>query len=165
MKKELNQNVNKLVELVKDVKTCMLITIEKYTDILSGRPMSIADIEKDGTMWFFTKTTSEKIDAIEQNKQISLAIVNENKNIYLMINGRAELSYNYAKMKDLWNPFMKAWFPQGLDDPDMILIKVIPEDVSYWDSSASKMIVLLNLVKALVTGKEYNEGRHGKISI
>ncbi|MGN6646570.1 MAG: pyridoxamine 5'-phosphate oxidase family protein [Cytophaga sp.] len=165
MKKELNQNVNKLVELVKDVKTCMLITIEKYTDILSGRPMSIADIEKDGTMWFFTKTTSEKIDAIEQNKQISLAIVNENKNIYLMINGRAELSYNYTKMKDLWSPVMKAWFPQGLEDPDMILIKVIPEDVSYWDSSASKMIVLLNMVKALVTGKEYNEGRHGKISI
>ncbi len=165
MKEEQDQNVSKLVELVKDVKTCMLITIEKYTDLLSGRPMGITKIEDDGTMWFFTKNVSQKVDEIEQNKQISLAIMSESKNIYLMIHGKAELSYDYSKMKELWNPFMKAWFPEGLEDPDIILIKVIPSEASYWDSSASKMVVLFNMVKAIVTGKEYNEGKHGKIII
>jgi len=165
MKEEQNQNVSKLVELVKDIKTCMLITIEKYTDQLAGRPMGISKIEDDGTMWFFTKTTSQKIDEIEQNNQISLAIASESKNIYLMINGKAELSYDSAKMEELWNPIMKAWFPLGLKDPDMILIKVIPSEASYWDSSASKMVVLINMIKAIVTGKEYNEGEYGKIEI
>jgi|UPI000038ECDB general stress protein 26 len=165
MKEEQNQDVSKLVDLVKDVRSCMLITIEKYTDILAGRPMGISKIEEDGTMWFFTKTTSQKVDEIEQNSQISLAIMSESKNIYLMINGTADLSYDYGKMKELWNPAMKAWFPEGLEDPDMMLIKVTPSEARYWDSSASKMIVALNMVKAIVTGKEYNEGTHGKIRL
>lgn len=163
MKEEQNQDVSKLVDLVKDVRSCMLITIEKYTDLLSGRPMGISKIDADGTMWFFTKTTSQKVDEIEQNKQISLAIMSESKNIYLMVNGTADLSYDYTKMKELWNPVMKAWFPEGLEDPDMMLIKVTPSAARYWDSSASKMVVALNMVKAIVTGKEYNEGTHGKI--
>jgi general stress protein 26 len=165
MKEEQNQNVSKLVELVKEVRTCMLITIEKYTDLLAGRPMEITKIEDDGTLWFFTKATSQKIDELEQNKQISLAIVNEHKNIYLIIHGKADFSYDYDKMKELWTPLMKAWFPRGIDDPEIMLIKVTPSEASYWDSSASKMIVLLNMVKAIVTGKEYNEGKHGKIRI
>jgi len=165
MKEEQNQNVSKLVELVKEVKSCMLITIEKYTDLLSGRPMGISQIDDDGTMWFFSKNTSHKIDEIEQNRHVSLAIISESKNIYLMINGSANISYDYDKMQELWNPIMKAWFPLGLDDPDIILIKVTPSEASYWDSSSSKMLVLYNMVKAIVTGKEYSEGSHGKIKI
>ncbi|WP_018341985.1 pyridoxamine 5'-phosphate oxidase family protein [Cytophaga aurantiaca] len=165
MKEELNQDVSKLVELVKDVKTCMLITIEKYTENLSGRPMGISHVEEDGTMWFFTKMSSPKVDEIEQNAQISLAIISESKNVYLMINGNARLSYDYSKMKEFWSPIMKAWFPMGIDDPELILIKVIPTEASYWDSSSNKMVVAFNMVKALVTGKEYNEGKHGKINL
>lgn len=165
MKEEQNQNVSKFVELMKEIRVCMLITIEKYTDLLTGRPMSISKIEDDGTLWFFAKITSQKVDEIEQNKQVSLAIVSESENIYLMVNGKATLSYDYDKMKELWNPIMKAWFPFGLNDPDIVLIKVIPAEASYWDSSTSKMVVLLNMVKAIVTGKEYNEGTHGKIKM
>jgi general stress protein 26 len=165
MKEELNQDVSKLVELVKDVQTCMLITIEKSSEHLSGRPMGISKIEEDGTMWFFTKMSSQKVDEIEDNKQISLAIISESKNIYLMINGIAKLSYDYGKMKELWSPAMKVWFPQGIDDPELIMIRVTPNEASYWDHSASKMVVAFNMVKALVTGKEYSEGKHGRIKL
>lgn len=165
MKTEHTKHVAKLVELVKEVRTCMLITIEKYTEHLSGRPMGISQIEEDGTMWFFAKMSSQKVDEIEQNMQISLAIMSESKNIYLMVNGTATLSYDYGKMKELWNPMMKIWFPLGIDDPEVLLIKVIPTEASYWDNSSSKMVVALNMVKAFVTGKEYNEGEHGRIAL
>jgi len=67
-------------------------------------------------------------------------------------------------MKELWSSILKAWFPLVLDDPDMILIKVKPSEVNYWDSSSSKMVLLFNMLKAIVTGKEYDEGEHGKIN-
>jgi len=82
-----------------------------------------------------------------------------------MINGTADLVNDKARMKELWSAVMKAWFPLGLDDPDMTLIKVTPEEVNYWDSNSSKMIVLFNMLKAIVTGKEYAEGEHGTISL
>ena len=47
----------------------------------------------------------------------------------------------------------------------MTLIKVISNEVNYWESSSGKMIVLFNIIKATVTGKEYAEGEHGKINM
>jgi len=165
MKQERNQNIEKLIEMVKDVRVCMLITSEENTENLSGRPMSISKIDDDGTMWFFTKASSYKVEEIEESKKVSIATINESSNNYLMIHGMATLVNDKNKMKELWSSVMKAWFPLGLDDPDMTLIKVTPNEVNYWDSSSSKMVVLFNMLKAIVTGKEYAEGEHGKISL
>jgi len=68
-------------------------------------------------------------------------------------------------MKKLWSSTMKTWFPLALDDPDTILIKVTPTEVNYWDDSSSTMVVLFNMLKAIVTGKVYAEGDHGKINL
>jgi len=165
MKEITNQHIEKLVEMVKDVRICMLITNEKNADNISGRPMGISKIDEDGTMWFFTKASSYKVDEIEESKKVSIAITNESSNNYLMIHGTATLVNDKTKMKELWSAIMKAWFPLGLDDPDMTLIKVTPNEVNYWDSSSSKMVVLFNMLKAIVTGKEYSEGEHGKIDL
>jgi len=165
MKEEINQNVGKLIEMVKGVHVCMFITHDKNVENLSGRPMGMNKIDDDGTMWFFTKASSEKVDEIEESKKVSIAITNESSNNYLMIHGIAKLVNDKMKMKELWSSIMKAWFPLGLDDPDMTLIKVTPSDVDYWDSSSSKMVVLFHMLKAIVTGKEYEEGEHGKIRV
>jgi len=165
MTQEHNQNIEKFIEMVKDSKICMLITYEKNAENLSGRPMSISKIDDDGTMWFFTKASSYKVEEIEESKKVSIAIVNESSQNYLMINGIATLVDDKSKMKELWSSIMKAWFPLGLDDPDMTLIKVVPNEVEYWDSSSSKMVVLFNMLKAIATGKEYEEGEHGKINL
>jgi len=160
-----NQHTEKLVEMLKDARVCMLITQEKDNDNISGRPMAMNKIDEDGTMWFFTKASSEKVDEIEESKKVSIAITNESSQNYLMIHGTATLVNDKAKMKELWSFITKAWFPLGLDDPDMRLIKVSPNEVNYWDSSSSKMAVLFNILKAIITGKEYAEGEHGKIDL
>ena len=165
MIQEQNQNIGRLIEMIKDVRICMLITNEKNAENLSGRPMSISKIDDDGSMWFFTKASSYKVEEIEESKKVSIAITNESSNNYLMIHGSATLVNDKIKMKELYSSILKAWFPLGLDDPDMTLIKVTPNEVNYWDSSSSKMVVLFNIIKAIVTGKEYAEGEHGKINL
>ena len=165
MKQEHTQNVEKFIEMAKGVLTCMLITNEKNAENISGRPMSISKIDDDGSIWFFTKASSPKVDEIEESKKVSIAIINESSSNYLMIHGTANMVNDKSKMKELWSAILKAWFPLGLDDPDMTLIKVIPNEVNYWESSSSKMVVLFNLLKAIATGKEYAEGEHGKISL
>jgi general stress protein 26 len=163
MKEIENQNIEKFIAMVKDSNVCMLITSEKNSENLSGRPMGINKIEEDGTMWFFTKASSYKVEEIEESRKVSIAISNESNQNYLMINGTATLVNDKAKMKELWSSIVKAWFPLGLEDPDMTLIKVVPNEVNYWDSSSSTMVMLFNVIKAIVTGKEYEEGEHGKI--
>ena len=77
--------------------------------------------------------------------------------------GTAQLIHDPKKIEKLWNPLIKVWFPEGKDDPELLLIKIDTHSAEYWDSSSSKMVVLFNMAKALVTGKEYNEGEYGKI--
>jgi general stress protein 26 len=165
MKEEQVKPMEKFIEMVKDVRICMLITNNKDSEHCSGRPMGVTQIDEDGAMWFFTNAPSYKTDEIEDSNKVSIAIANESSNNYLMIHGTADLVNDKMKMKELWSSMMKAWFPLGLDDPDMALIKVTPTQVNYWDSSSSKMVVLFNMLKAIATGKVYAEGEHGTISL
>jgi general stress protein 26 len=165
MKAAENKDTAQLVEMMKGVKTCMMMTGDKKGGSLSGRPMGLTKVEADGSMWFFTKSMSLKVEELEDNKEVAIAILNEDSNNYLMINGEAGLVYEKEKMKELWSPVMKAWFPDGVDEPGLVLIKVTPVEVKYWDSSSSKMVILFNMLKAIVTGKVYDEGEHGSINL
>ncbi len=81
------------------------------------------------------------------------------------MSGRAEINRDKAKMKELWNPILKAWFPDGLDDPNLCLLKVNAEKAEYWDSSSGKLVQLAGFVKALVTGTSIDPGENKKIDL
>jgi len=38
----------------------------------------------------------------------------------------------------LWNAFAKAWFQEGKDDPNISVIKIIPDEAYYWDTVHEK---------------------------
>lgn len=160
-----NKSVEKFVEMLKDIRTCMFITNPEKAGNLAGRPMGINTVDEDGTMWFFTKKSSNKVDQIEIDTSVSMAIVDDSEGVYLMINGNANLSQDKAKMEELWNPYVKAWFPEGLADPELMLIRVTPKDVNYWDSSSNSMVEIYHTLKAIITGTVSNEGEYGKIDL
>ena len=58
-----------------------------------------------------------------------------------------------AKKKELWNKITEAWFPGGPTDPDVALVQVRIVHANYWDVKSSKLVQLLAMAKAAVTGK------------
>jgi general stress protein 26 len=36
----------------------------------------------------------------------------------------------------------RAWFPDGVDDPEICLLRVKVDSAYYWDSGTNKMVVL-----------------------
>ena len=68
-------------------------------------------------------------------------------------------------MEELWNPILKAWFPDGLETPDLCLLKVNVEEAEYWDSSSSTLVQIAGFVKAMVTGQQADGGDHGKVNL
>ncbi len=151
-------------ERIKDVRVAMMTTVSTEGR-LHSRPMSTNEMEKDGTLWFFTKEFSEKVDEISRDNTVSLSYADPSNNTYVTVLGEAQIVRDRQKMAELWNVFLKAWFPQGLNDPQLTLLKVEPQEAEYWDSSSSKMVVAFNILKAVVTGAEYKEGDHGKVSL
>ena len=157
------ENIKKLRELVDEVKIAMLCTSQQ--DHLRSRPMSTAQIDEEGNIWFFTNEHSGKVDELAGNHQICLSYSSPSKNSYISISGDARIINDWAKMKELYNPAINAWFPKGLDDPNLALLKVKPLQAEYWDNSSSKMVALFQQAKAILTGENYNEGQHGKIEL
>ena len=60
-------------------------------------------------------------------------------------------------------PLVKAWFPGGITDPDLCLIKVKADEANYWDTENSKVGHILKIAVSAVTGKKLEEGIHGEL--
>ena len=155
--------IKKLRNLIDDVNIGMLVT--KHEDHLHSRPMATSDVDDEGNLWFFTNEFSGKIDQLEHDSHVCVSYSNPSKNTYIAVRGTAELVNDKAKLQDLYTPALKAWFPEGLDDPKLALLKVNTEQAEYWDSSSSKMVTFFNVLKAVVTGQKYDAGDHGKLNL
>jgi general stress protein 26 len=60
----------------------------------------------------------------------------------------------------------KAWFPNGPADPNTGLLAVHIEEAEYWDVDDSKMVQLLKMAKAALTGGvPKNLGEHKKVDL
>lgn len=161
-----NESIHKLGELIKDIKMAMLTTAD--TDgTLRSRPMATQKTEFDGTLWFFTRASAPKVEEVERSHEVNVSYAAPDSNTYVSVSGRAELVRDAGKAKELWNPILKAWFPKGLEDPDLALLKVNVEKAEFWDSPSSAMVQMVGFVKALATGRTYqaSPGEHEKISL
>jgi general stress protein 26 len=156
--------LEKLNDLIEDIDFAMLTTID--TDgVLRSRPMSTQKAEFDGDLWFFTSDRTHKTEEIERDNRVNLAYANPDDNVYVSVSGTAEIVHDRAKMEELWNPILKAWFPDGLDQPDICLLRVIAEQAEYWDSPSSTLVQIAGFVKAIATGKRANGGENEKINL
>jgi general stress protein 26 len=152
--------IEKIKQLAEN-KVCMFCTYEDYKMV--SRPMATSGIDDNGTIWFFSKKSSDKNDQLEQNQQVDLVYMDTGKQYYLVLNGYAEIVYNEAKARELYTPLIKAWFEKGLDDPELTMIKVTPAEGHYWDTKNGKLISMIKIAVAAVTGKEMDGGIEGDV--
>lgn len=150
-------HIKKLGELIKEVKIAMLTTMEDG-QTLRSRPMATQNTEFDGHLWFFTRSPSPKVSEIEQHHLTNVSYADPGANTYVSVSGTGKLVRDAAKNKELWHPILKAWFPKGLEDPELALLEVTVEKAEYWDFSSSTMVQLAGFVKAIATGKSYQAG-------
>ena len=154
--------VEKLKELTKKCKVCMLGTFEEMR--VKFRPMAHVDVDDMGNFWFFTSIDSEKSAQVSSNPNVYLTYACEGESTYLSVEGIASVSnINRDRMKELYSPFVKAWFPEGLDDPNLALMVVHPLEIDYWVNNESKVLTYIKMLSSSLTGTKVSVGEHGKL--
>ncbi|MEO5968568.1 MAG: pyridoxamine 5'-phosphate oxidase family protein [Bdellovibrionia bacterium] len=161
-----DENIKRLGKLIKDIKVAMLTSVDEKGRMHS-RPMATQQIDFDGNLWFFTGENSQKVAELQRLQQVQISYAEPKDQRYLSVTGTAELVHDRKMAERLWNVFYKAWFPEGLDDPNLTLIKVNVEMAEYWESLSSPAVHLIGFTKAILTGKPYKgEGsEHGKVKL
>jgi general stress protein 26 len=155
---------DKFKEKVKKVKFAMLTTIEEDGEIHT-RPIATNEMEEDGSLWFFTKAHSAKVEEVKQDQRVGLSYSDPDGDTYVTASGTASVVRNRKKIEELWNPTLKAWFPKGLEDPDIALLKVMPDRAEYWDEAGGKLVTLFKIAGALLQGKKHRSSEHEKLDL
>ena len=152
-----------LKDLLEAFDTAMLIT--RHGEREHARPMAIAGVEDANTLWFVTSDDSPKSDEIRSDARASVTLQSATR--YVALSGIARLVDDRRKIDELWKPTWKAWFPNGKDDPKLVLIRVSVTDAEFWDNAGTKGIrYAFEAAKALVTGEPAApvSGQHGRVT-
>lgn len=157
--------VERFTQLIGDIRFAMLTT-QAPEGGLRSRPMAMLKTDFDGDLWFFTDDDSPKVEEITDEHHVGLSFANPSDQKYVSVSGRASVIHDKERALELWTPAAKAWFPRGVDDPHLGLLRVRVEAIEYWDSPSSKMVQLYGFAKAVLTGnRPKNLGEHKKIDV
>ena len=155
--------LKKLKSLAEDIKICMLTTNLEYLP-LNVRPMHTLEVDQKGNLWFFNSKDSLQYTDIQSDARVQLMYSHPGNTEFLSVYGKAYISRDQDKINELWHPMIKAWF-DGKDDPDLMLLKVEPQDAYYWDTKNNKLVTLLKIAASALTDYEEDDGIQGRLKI
>jgi len=136
----------KIHEALGDFSFVMLMTRENAGKARS-RPMTIAQLDPDCTLWFITSASTATATNDAQ-------IVGQAGMKYLSMPGKIEVLRDRARMEKMWSKAYDVWFPEGAADPDAVLLRFTPFEAELWDSAGIKGLhYLFESAKALITGE------------
>ncbi len=141
------ENIEKLKGLVNNIGIGMLVTVNE-TKKLNSRPISTADIDIEGNIWFFTDEFSDKAEKISYNDKVMITYSSPVLKSCISIYGNAMLVNDIDQIKDLWSPAFKPWFPESEMDDAVKLLKVSPSHIEYWDGGSLKTVISPNTENA-----------------
>jgi general stress protein 26 len=114
---------------VRPFKTAMFVT-QLPDHGIRARPLSIAGFEEQ-QLWFATGKGSGKAHELQANQEVG--IVMQSWFAYVSISARAHAVVDRVKAAALWRETWRPWFPNGADDPELVLISAKPVHAEYWD--------------------------------
>ena len=153
----------KIADLVKGIRIAMMTT-RAEDGSMDARPMAVQDKPFDGTLWFLTRRSSEKVGELERDQHITVSFSEPSDSKYVTLKGRGTTSQDRGKIHELWNPMYKAWFPQGQDDPEITVLRVDVTEGFFWEASSSKVVMYAKYLAAAVTGGAVPVGTAGHVT-
>lgn len=136
-----------LSKQLRKIDFCMLCTNTESGQI-STRPMSNnGDVEYDGDSWFFTYDNTRKIKEINHDDGVTLTFTAApsllgKPGIFISVEGKALLIRDKSQFEAHWVSDLDRWFPDGIETPGIVLVKVSAESIEYWDGEENGRLTL-----------------------
>jgi general stress protein 26 len=154
-------DVDRVWSIIEEISICMVTTHSGGT--MRSRPMHVFPDRDENCLWFVTDNRGEKGHEISEAADVCLSFANPTDNTYLCVTGRAEMISDAKKAEELWSLEAQVWWPGGPHDPNVRVLRVVPERAEYWDTRGSSMVVSLKLAVARMTGSEPSLGDNKKV--
>jgi len=103
------------------------------------RPMTGMAEDARGPIWFFTASDTDFGKALERGRSLqALAILSsKDHELFATVGGSLVRDRDPANIERLWNPWVAAWFPGGIEDPKVRLLRMEPSGAEIWRNESS----------------------------
>jgi len=144
MKRTASNKLQQLSSWIRGIEFAMLTTEDRQGQLRS-RPMVVLGDTTDDALWFFTEACSHKVDDIHGHHAVNLSYSSPAEHRLVSVTGRARVIRDRARMRELWQSNLKSWFPKGVDDPELVLLRIEVNEAELWESGERKMDVELRV--------------------
>src|SRR5262252_7010045 len=132
--------IGQLIQLIDGIPIAILTTVRPDLTLHSC-PMAVQALDDvDGAFWFVTAANTEKVEAVRTMQRVNLSFSDNAQNRFVSVSGFCELVRDRVRTQQLWNASYKEWCPGGQDDPNLILMRIVVQEVEYWSPSAPGMV-------------------------
>lgn len=159
------KGIEKMKTLADKAGTCFFCTRIRTNERFSTRPMSFQKLDDEGTFWFLSASDSHKNMEIQEDNTVQLLFQGSSYSDFLNIYGEATINQDKTTIKELWNPILKTWFTEGVDDPRISVIKVVPSEAYYWDTKNPQVVGLIKRMVGAAMGKTLDDSIEGTITV
>ena len=145
--------IQKVRELLPLFHTAMMIT--RANGEVHVRPLAMQGelAMFGGTLWFFTDRRSRKVQESEGGEPVSIICQSDEHHVYLHLIGTAAVVDDRQKMRELYSPVLRAWFPKGLEDEQLTLLRFDAASGTYWRVEGGLVQSVLSIAKAVAMGQ------------
>lgn len=157
--REHDEHVDRVWELARRIGVAMFVTWDGSRQ--RARPLAAAIEKAEGAIYFLTDVSSPKDEQIAEFPMVSVNFADHKHAKYVAMTGKATVSNDRERIKDIWSPFAKAWWDSP-DDPAIRVIRFVPQDAELWDSPG-RIVTTISMLAAAVTGRQHPIGENAKV--
>jgi general stress protein 26 len=155
-------SISKVTGIINDSHIGMLTTIDEAGKLVS-RPLAVQEVKDDGDMWFFTSATTSQVAHIRANPAVNVSFGQRTE--WVSVAGTAEVVTDRQLIHDMWNQVVEAWFPDGPDTPEVVLLHVGSDSAEYWTSPGGTAATVLQWIKSKVTNSRMSVGESATVEL
>ena len=151
----ISDRVERLHELIEDIEVAMLTTRRRDGSLIS-RPMATQGRLEGAHLWFVTGEGLPKLSEIAADPNVNLAYYKNRTKEWVSVSGVARIVRDRAKIRELYDPSWKVWFPDegtprdgGPDDPRIVLIAVEARSAHFMAVDKAAPVVLFESLKSM----------------
>mgnify|MGYP001323090235 CR=1 FL=1 len=150
--------LDRIAEIVTSADVAMLTT-EGPDGSLHARPLAVLQKTFERSIRFLIEDPSPKVEEIRANPRVNVTF--SSKKGFLSLAGTARLiEDDEAAVDELWGPAAEAWFPGGREDPEIVVLEVLPDSAEYWAKTETGLVAAAKATKAFFTKEQPDIGEN-----
>jgi general stress protein 26 len=141
------ESADRVWALIEEIKVAMVVTHDGHGNHLRARPMAAHPAREAHAIYFLTDVDAGKVEEVSEDHNVCLAFADQKGRKYVSVTGRAALSNDRSKIKQLWSTADKAFW-RDENDPAIRVLRVAPNAAEFWESGGD----VASYVKIMISG-------------